>query len=213
MTLSILDLGYTYGTTATYSYSTTISRSYDGSERRIPNWVSSKATYQIGNKSLTYSELNSLISFHKAVKGSLSPFLFKDYSDYRATNSSLGTVSSSKLYYPITKTYSFGDTSNSKVINHVDGSTFKLYANGTQTNSYTLTSNYITVPTLANGTVLTADFEYYVLVRFQLDTIDFTLNAVDPSSSDRIYQLNNVSLVEVKEFIPLPEEVVQVVVY
>jgi hypothetical protein len=164
--MQILDLGYQYGTTSTYSFSTTVTQQYTGVEKRTANWINAKAKYQIGNKSLSQTELDLLIAFHTSTKGAKEVFLFKDYADYIALNAPVTN--------PLTKTYTFGSSSYQRPI----------------------TRPNVDTQSINNGKT---SFEFWVPVRFEKDSIDFTLEGVDPSSNERIYTLQNVTLLEVRE--------------
>lgn len=79
----VLDLGYDYGTVGGPAYNTTITSVGASYESRTSNWDKSRGRWQIGDRTLARNELDYLIAFFRATRGSGIGFFYKDWASVR----------------------------------------------------------------------------------------------------------------------------------
>lgn len=201
-----LDLGYDYGTVATYRYNTTIAQNGSGAEQRNSNWSQPLASYQIGDRTLNRIELNRLIQFHHNRKGAWQPFLFRDWCDYKAVRSRIGLGTGGRTAYQLRKAYPIESVTSYRPITHPLASTVVVYLDGVPSNAFSIADggqiNFEIAP--APSTIITADFEFDIPVRFATDEIQFRFEAAD--DDEVIFRLEPLSLQEIRfpAAIPIP---------
>ena len=179
-------------------YSTDIVEMFSGHEQRNSNWSISKGIWNISYSKKTKQQIKSLVDFFHSKKGKAIGFRFKDYSDFEAIGSNIGTGDSSTTEYQLRKEYSTSeDTVYRNITKPVNG-TVKIYVNGvlqTEGVDYTIsyTTGLITFTTApTTGQIITADFEFDVPVRFDADQINIVVE--DPDT----YSWDGINIVEIK---------------
>lgn len=122
-----------------------------------------------------------MIAFFRARKGRAHGFRFKDWSDYQAAGQSIGTGDGSTTQFQLVKTYTSGGIAESRIIAKPVSGTVNIHKNAVlQTSGFSVSYatgivSFSTAP--ANGTVITADFEFDVPVRFDTDRLTTSLDA------------------------------------
>jgi uncharacterized protein (TIGR02217 family) len=194
-----LDLGIHYGTTSSYRYSTTILVNSQGQEQRNANWCQPLGKYQIGSKSLDRTELDTLIQFHKDRRGAYEAFRFRDWVDYQAINQFLGLGTGTRTVFQLVKTYSIGPYSIQRPI-HKPLLNATIYLNGNNVANWELDTatgilTFDFPPVL--GDIITADFEFDIPVRFEVDEINNRFEAYQDEDT-AIFRLESLALTEVR---------------
>lgn len=195
-----LNLGIDYGTAGGPRYNTSIITDGGGGEQRNINWSQSLGRWQIGGRSLTRSELDYLLNFHENVKGSAIGFRFKDWGDYSATNQLIAVGNGSTQSFQMFKRYEIGSYFVNRPITKIVSGMVNIYFNGVE-----IVSGWTVNPTTgvvtftappASGTIIAADFEFDVPVRFEQDSISFRFEGAN--QDDVIFSLDQLSLVEIR---------------
>ena len=118
--------------------------------------------------------LQGIRGFHTAVRGSLSTWLLKDWTNYSATNELLGTGDNVETDFQIVKNE--GNTANPYVrtIQYTKSGTLAVYVDDVLQSTpaqYTVTATgliqFVTAP--GSGLDVTADYEFYIPVSFLQD--------------------------------------------
>lgn len=176
-----------YGSSGGPEYSTDIVITHGGYEQRNINWSQARARYNVAHGVKTQAQLDTLIAFFRARKGRANGFRFKDWSDYTATAQMVGTGNGTNKIFQLVKTYSSGSVNETRVISKPVSGSVAVYKNSVlQSGSvYSLDSTtgiitFVTAP--ANASVITADFEFDVPVRFDTDRLSATLDSYGVNS-------------------------------
>lgn len=197
-----LELGIDYGTRASLRFNTTVLVDGSGAEQRNANWSQPLGKWQIGDRYALYWEINYFLDFHAARKGSLEGFRFKDWSDYQSIKQQLGIGDGTKQAFQLIKTYTIGSNSVIRPILKPVANTIRIYIDNVELHSgwsVDITTGIVIFTTAPNvGAIITADFEFDVPVRFEQDKIDFRFDAYEVGTGEAIFQLQNLSLVELR---------------
>lgn len=203
-----LDLGIDYNTRRSLRYSTSIIVDGVGNEQRNASWGQPLGRWQIGDRSLSRRDLDYFLKFHAARKGARHGFRFKDWADYKALRQPIGIGDGTTRQFQLTKTYTVGSSSVKRPILKPVGGTIKIYLNRIEhLDDWTIdvTQGIVTFNAAPdNDTVITADFEFDVPVRFEQDRIEFRFDAYDSFGSDAIFYLANLSCVELRLLPTIP---------
>jgi uncharacterized protein (TIGR02217 family) len=165
-----------YGMTGGPGFSTTVNVGNTGYETRNQNWADARRFYEItaGEKSTAAHE--TLLGFFLARKGRLHSFNLYDWTDYGVEGQNIGTGTGGALNLQLKKTYSDGQgyTTDRTIKKPKNGTVAVYYAGVLKTEGVHYSVNYTTGvittivhPTLAQA--VTADFEFYTPVRFDVD--------------------------------------------
>ncbi len=202
-----LELGINYGANGGPQFSTNILVLGDGSEQRNINWSQPLGRWQLGERILNNVELDYLIQFFDNRQGSFEGFRFKDWTDWKATNQSLGIGNGAKTQFQLIKTYTIASYSVRRPIVKPVAGTIKIYLNGVeQLTGWTAntTNGVITFNSPpGNGIAITANFEFDVPVRFETDKIDFQFEAIAQATGEKIFRLNNLTVKEIRVSVSL----------
>ncbi len=186
-----------YGSSGGPEYSTDIVITHGGYEQRNVNWAQARARYNVAHGVKTQAQLDALIAFFRARKGRADGFRFKDWSDYKASAQVIGTGNGSNKIFQLIKTYSSGNVSETRVITKPVAGSVNIYVNSVlqSGSTYSLDTTigkitFVTAP--ANSTVISADFEFDVPVRFDTDRLSATLDSYG------VHSWGDIPLVEVR---------------
>ncbi len=176
-----------YGSSGGPEYSTDIVITHGGYEQRNINWSQARARYNVAHGVKTQAQLDTLIAFFRARKGRANGFRFKDWSDYTATAQVVGTGNGTNKIFQLVKTYSSGSVNENRVVSKPVVGSVAVYKNSVLQagSAYSLDSTtgiitFVTAP--ANTSVITADFEFDVPVRFDTDRLSATLDSYGVNS-------------------------------
>lgn len=179
-----------YGARGGATFNTDVVTSYTGHEQRNINWDKARAKYTISLASQTQSEIDEVIAFFYARKGKAIGFRFKDWMDYKATNQFVGISDGDNTDYQLYKTYINGSVEYKRTINKpVEGSVVVYVDDIEQTEDSDYTVDYSDgIITFDNSSipsadsVITADFEFDVPVRFDTDELAISTNDLNSNT-------------------------------
>lgn len=185
-------------------FNTTILTLSSGAEVRNQNWSRSKATYDI-SYGVTDSDdpddsYASVIAFFFARGGMARGFRFKDWLDFVATAQTCsGLANGTNHVFQLQKTYSSGGVSYARKVTRPVSGTLNVYDNAvlkTVVTDYTIdfTTGIITFTTApTSGHTITADFEFDVPVRFNVDGLQLTASVIN------VAEIQSITLQEIIE--------------
>ena len=185
-----------YGSSGGPSYSTDVVMTVSGHEQRNINWEHARARYNVAHGVKNQAQLGALIAFFRARKGRAYGFRFQDWSDFKAINQTLGTGDGSTTQFQLIKQYDNGGVSETRIIHKPVQDTVKLYVDsvlqetGVSVDYSTGLISFSVAP--PSGTLVTADFEFDVPVRFDTDSLSARLDHYGA------YSWNDIPLVELR---------------
>ena len=146
------------------SYQTLVSEAESGKEQRRSKWNSPLRTFNLVFTNRPKSEVQTLEAFFDARKGAYDSFYFKNPDDNPITTEQ------------VTGNYQQENTNNLLKFPVISGSV-TLYRNGTLISSSDYAVNLTTgqiswVNKPTSGSVITADYQFYYIVRFDDDDLD-----------------------------------------
>jgi uncharacterized protein (TIGR02217 family) len=177
-----------------------------GREERNSRWQHSRRKYNVGFGIKTLTQLQEVIAFFEGRRGKLHAFRFKDFTDFKscaphatraATDQNLGTGDGTTAAFQLVKHYDAPSRDYVRTIEAPVSGTVIVAVNGVTTTAFALsaqtgiiTFNAGNIP--ANGSVVTAGFEFDVLVRFDTDEITINLKHFEGG------EIPDISLIEVR---------------
>lgn len=187
------------GATGGPGFNTTISEMSSGYEKRNMNWSQARASYDIAYGVKNQSDIRTVLAFFYARRGRAHGFRFKDWTDFFTFASPIGTGNGVLDTYQLTITY--GDYV--RIIKKPVAGTVKIYLDGIFTPlgwSADTTTGIVTFDDpVSDTTVITADFQFDVPVRFDTDNLQLSLEFVSPSE-DQVYgTVPSINLMEIRQ--------------
>lgn len=170
-----------YGSSGGPEYTTDIVISQSGHEQRNIQWSQARARYNVAHGVKTADQLEALIAFFRARKGRAYGFRFKDWTDYRGSEQTIGTGDGVATSFQLVKAYSSGLVGEARPIRKPVSGTVQvrkagvLQTSGVSVDTTTGIVSFSTPP--ASGQLITASFEFDVPVRFDTDRLSATLEA------------------------------------
>jgi uncharacterized protein (TIGR02217 family) len=185
-----------YGAQGGPKYAVEITKTKAGYEQRNLNIPEGLCQYDVAHGVKKRQQYNELLAFFRARKGKLYGFRYKDWLDYKAFDQTIGIGDGSTTTFQLIKTYADDVGTDIRTINKPVPNTVIVYVNGilysTDDWSCDYTTGLITFTTAPiKAAAITADFEFDVPVRFDIDQM--------AASYDDFQAINwkNISLVEV----------------
>lgn len=164
-----------YGATGGPEFSTAITKTQGGFEQRNINWQKPLGSWDISTGIKSKADMDAIKAFFINRFGRAHGFRFKDWLDYQGVGQNLGNGNGTKTQFQLTKTYVNGSFTHVRDIKKPVTGTVKIYLNGVlQASGYTLntTTGMVTFSSApSSGVVVSADFEFDVPVRFDIDKI------------------------------------------
>lgn len=185
-----------YGSTGGPEYLTNVVTAANGYEKRNSVWNYPRSRYKVAHGIKTYKQFQSLISFFRNRRGMAVGFRFKDWSDYKAIGEVIGMGDGTTTSFQLGIIYTSGNVSEyRKITKPVSGSVCiyldgLLQATGITVDTTTGIITFDTPPT--NGSLITADFEFDVPVRFDTDKLTACIDKTN------IHSWRNINLVEIR---------------
>ena len=186
-----------YGITGGPEYSTDVVITGSGYEQRNINWSQARCKYQAAHGVKNENQMKRLLAFFRARRGKAHGFRFKDWLDYTGTNEVIGVGDGTIKVFQLIKTYldDAGYTEVRKIRKPVAGTVNVYLAGDRQISGWSVdvTIGVITfVASPSQGTVITADYEFDVPVRFDTDHCPQSIKDWD------IYSWDNIPIVEIR---------------
>ena len=178
-----------------------------GREERNSRWAHSRRRYNIGFGVKTLQQLQEVIAFFEGRRGKLHTFRFKDYTDFKScaadampqrTDQALGTGTGAQAAFQLVKHNGAPSRDYVRNITAPVAGSVLVAVNGvasvnftTNTTTGVITFNAGSIP--ANGSTVTAGFEFDVPVRFDTDEITINLSQFEAGEIPEISLLEVVS--------------------
>ena len=184
-----------YGAIGGPVFSTDIITTSSGYEQRNIRWSNARAKYNIATGIKTEEQWQELIAFFRARKGKAIGFRFKDWSDYKGINETIGIGDNIKTDFQLVKNYNSNITVSRNITKPVTG-TVKIYIDsilqisGVNIDTTTGIVTFSTPPSI--DSIITADFEFDVPVRFDTDEMAMSMDSFNAG------KWNNIPLIEIR---------------
>lgn len=169
-------VGLKWSSKKTPGFSTKMQKSIGGKELRAafysyPEW-SFELSYELLRDGQGFTELKDLVGFFLARQGSFDSFYYREPSDNSVTNQVFGVGDGVKSSFQLVRTYG----GYVEPIFALNGSP-SIYDNGSLVSPslYTITNGVVTLTSgaYASGRTLTWTGQFYYVVRFKQDTLQF----------------------------------------
>ncbi len=181
-------------------FKTSIIELWSGHERRNVDWQRERGRWDIGYGARDLSDIQEIAAFFRARQGRARGFRFKDWTDFEAVGTNIGVATAGQTQFQLRKQYVSGlVTYNRVVYRPVDG-TITMYIDAVEEPDWTvdLTTGVVTFAVgLSAGQIVTADFEFDIPVRFDVDQLNITASLIDPDGS--IASAPNIPIVELRQ--------------
>ena len=168
-----------------------------GREIRSLDHMRGRAHYLLKDCCLSEADFAVFNNFFKGRRGSRFAFVLKDFADHEAEKQAIGRGDGEQKTFAFYKTYADAQHPYIRKISKVKKDNVKVYINDEELiEAWQIDENngLLTLERAPNqGVVLTASFEFYIVVRFDADSFDYE------QKSDGTIEILNVSLVEVLE--------------
>ncbi len=185
-----------YGASGGPAYSTSVVQTASGYEQRNMNWSAARGKWDVSSGLKNVSQLETLIAFFRARKGKAHGFRFKDWTDHAATGQQIGLGNNETQTFQLIKKYESGAGIETRTITKPVSGTVFIYANGVKQTtgvSINTTTGIVTFSTApAQGVVITADFEFDVPVRFDVDEMDVSIE------SFHLHEWSSIPIIEIR---------------
>lgn len=175
-------------------FNTQIASLSSGFEQRNGNWSRARITADVGYGIQSEADYQEIVKFFYARQGRLFGFRFKDWSDFKAVGEVIGTGDDAQTKFQLVKTYSDSGNSYERPIQKPVSGSVTVYEDGVEQANVTVdtTTGVVTFDTAPGaGVEITADFEFDVPVRFDIDRISVQVEWLKAGS------VPNIPLVEI----------------
>ena len=178
--------GIARGATGGPGYDTTIVSTVAGYERRNANWAQARGRWDVGSGLKRREDLLTLIAFFRARQGRAYGFRFKDWTDFTATNVTLGSGDGANKVFQLVKRYASGGVEVVRSVTKPVIGSLMVYRDGVVVGAGVSLDSALGLVTFgtapAPGAVISAAFEFDVPVRFDTDQMGVSLDAYDRGS-------------------------------
>lgn len=185
-----------YGASGGPAYSTSVVQTASGYEQRNMNWSAARGKWDVSSGLKNVSQLETLIAFFRARKGKAHGFRFKDWTDYAVAGQQIGLGDNETKTFQLVKKYASGTGSETRTITKPVSGTIVVYANGAKQTtgvSVNTTTGIVTFSTApAQGAIITADFEFDVPVRFDVDEMDVSIE------NFHLHEWSDIPIIEIR---------------
>jgi uncharacterized protein (TIGR02217 family) len=185
-----------YGFSGGPEYSTDITTPDTGYEQRNINWANARAKYTASFTAMQPAMQTTLLAFIRNRFGKAYGFRFKDWGDFQAAGQQIGIGDGTTAVFQLSKTYTdIGGFSVTRTINKPVAGTVIIYVNGVMTAAVTVdtTTGSVTFATAPpQNAVISADFQFDVPVRFDLDYIPTSIKSCNQ------YGIDNIQIIEIR---------------
>jgi len=175
-----------YGSRGGPKFKTSVIPLSSGYEQRNANWSSVRGEWNVTHGVKTRAQVSELIQFFYGRMGRAYAFRFKDWSDYQLPAHTLGTGDGVRVSFPLTKVYTSGPVTYTRLIQLPVVSTLALTVGGLPTVDWAMNPSYEvqfeTPPAIGEIVALTDDAEFDVAARFDTDHMDVSLDDFDTSA-------------------------------
>ncbi len=144
-----------------------------GSEQRNVDWSAQRLQWDISYGLDHKNDYSLVVDFFYARQGRARAFRFKDWTDYEASDTPIGTGDGVDTTFQLRKAYTSGSVTYYRKITRPVSGTTVIRVNGVVTSaSVNVNTGIVTIsPAPADGAAITATFEFDVPVRFDVDKL------------------------------------------
>lgn len=197
-----LELGVLYASSGGPEFSTEISIVGSGFEQANSVWSNSRGSWDLGSRVLNKDEVDYLVNFFRSKLGKAIGFRWKDFSDYKLVNASIGTGTGSATIFQIYKKYSaLAATIETRNITKPVAAGFSVKVNNVVVTNYTvdLATGKITFNSPPGpGLSVTVTCEFDVPVRFNVDKLTMSFLAYEDATGQALFDLGSLPVVEIR---------------
>lgn len=158
------------------NFSTSVITLGSGREARNQEWIVARHTWDIGYGISDRPSFETVRAFFYAAKGRARSFLFKDWSDYKASLEPV-LVTGTGTTRQLGKTYSNGAVSYVRPVYYPVAGTLHVYVDTMETTDFTIVKGLLTFGSDPGDNVV-ATYEYDIPVRFDTDTLALTVDNI-----------------------------------
>ena len=166
MSTAVLTFTPEFGLQEDVEFLTLVFQADSGKEKRRAKWSRPVRTISCSLNNQSESGIGLMWDFFKARQGKYDPFWVKFPTSYKVTGEAVGVGNGVQTVFPLD-------------YYPVDISSVKIYVNGVLRTTGVTIANDLTnevakatiTPAPANGATVTADYEYYIQVRFDDDKL------------------------------------------
>lgn len=206
---------FQYGSQAGAGFSTIVQQTASGHEIRVARQAQAVHRLSLRSELQSASQAKTLKAFALARRGSLHSFKIKDWSDYTsnadgesaatALDQVIGSGTGTETTFQLVKRYeTTGPNPYVRTITLPIAGTVVAAIDGITTTAFTVsgTGQIVFSSAPANGTVITAGFQFHVPVRFTLDVDRWTRLQADAFN---VWSLPSLDVQEVLNEVEYPE--------
>jgi len=193
MVMSFLDIRFpesiSFNSSTIVQFNTAVVQTKGGYEYRNARWSRGKMRFNVKNGIKTTAELDEMLTFFRNVMGKGYGFRYKDWSDYRAAGQNIGIGDGEKTSFQLVKQYAISTNIYTRTITKPVNQSVKIYFDSVETNDFSVDylSGIISFPSpVEENTILTADFEFDVPVRFDSDELQIMMETLRSGKIDDI---------------------------
>lgn len=148
-----------------------------GREKRNGEWSVCRHKYTAPFNNVTEEAYRAVKDVFLVMRGRLHTFLHRDYGDYIATDEPFGTGDGATTTFYLSKTSTVGSGTYQRAITKpAVGATIYVAGVSTGATVSTLDGSVVFATAPASGAALTWTGEFFVQVRFDMDSMPFSLN-------------------------------------
>lgn len=181
-------------------FSTAVVETQSGDSARNARWAMPLHRYDASLAVRRQADWDEIRALFMAARGRWKSFRFKDWADYRATAAPIGTADGVLTNFQLAKTYTYDGQTFVRTITKPVAGSVRVYRNavevvsGWTVNTGTGLVSFAVAP--AAG-AMTADFEFDVPVRFDVDSLPAE-GLARKQNGELIFDAGTVPLVEVR---------------
>jgi uncharacterized protein (TIGR02217 family) len=166
-----------------------------GREERNSRWMHSRRRYNAAYGIKSRADMQAVLAFFEERRGRFHSFLWRDALDHSSDGAqALGTGDGVETQYQLTKTYGAAFDPYLRPITQPVAESVRVFVDGDKTDAFTLDTGMVTFDVAPEGgAVLTAEFEFDVPVRFDIDRLDVQLSSFDAA------EIPAIPVIEVRE--------------
>ena len=186
-----------YGTVVNLRFITEVSQSANGAEFRNVPLSKPRFFFSIKMGGSNKEDMEKVLTFFYNRAGRAYGFLFKNIDDFSAEKQVIAKADGIKKEFQLVKTYDDGEYQYIRKITKPQPDSLKIYLGDVlQNGGYIINAMkgiIIFDAPPAEGSLITADYNFFIPVRFNQDTISYAI--IEPN----IYQISDIELLEIFE--------------
>lgn len=189
-----------YATAGGPAYNTTVVQVSSGRRKSNSNWIESLATFDIGERLCTISELEDILDFFNVAEGKANGFRFKDWGDYTVRPERGVFAQLTDTTFQLYKRYRRGANYKDKKISKPVAGTVRIYLDGAVLPTATVdtTTGIATIPGGYAIDRLSWSGEYDIPVAFTTDYVKHRFEAMSQDRTESLHYLFSLQVEEIR---------------